>query len=256
MLHFKFLVFLLSIVMLYHSGYPEDASGHRLAERIPYPIPLVKLSVIDNNTAVRISRPESADYTIISGFNDLSVKNSRSQTEKTTYRESPDKAYYLTDFEARQLLLTTKSFIATLEEFEKNLKNEKWGHCLYLDAFLPKFIRGFYLLLGASRNATEGYLKNIRSFEKEFDVSLNSPRSDARIAAWRKNPEGILKLRIASKELVYQLKMWEKRELSNPNRNPEIALSLKSKESLDLFVRIYFFSQTPVFCSPSARDRH
>ncbi|MBN1306278.1 MAG: hypothetical protein JXA18_00065 [Chitinispirillaceae bacterium] len=256
MVHFKRSVILLSLVIRSSAGYAEEAPGERQAQRIPYPIPLVKLSVMEDAAAVRISRPESADYAVVSALDDLAVKSSRHKTERTTYRESPDKAYYLTDFEARQLLLAVKSFVETLEEFEKNLQNGRWGKCLYLDAFLPKFIRGFYLLLGASRNATEGYLKKTRTFEKEFDVSLNSPRSVARVASWRKNPQGILKLRIASKELIFQLKKWEKRELSNPGRNPEIALSLRSEEALDLFVRIYFFSQTPVFCSPPPKGRY
>ena len=237
------------------SVFSEGEKGQKLGERIPYSIPLLKLSVMDNNTAVRISRPGNDDYVIISSLSDVYVKNSRSKTSKITYRESPDKAYYLTDFEAHQLLLVCKSFVETLEEFEKHLQNGRWGQCLYLDAFLPKFIRGFYLLLGASRNATEGYSKIVRRFEKEFDVSLNSPRSDARVAAWRSTPEGVVKLRIVTKELIYQLKTWERRELTNSKRNPEIILSLKCEEALDLFVRIYFFIQAPGLCSPSAKRR-
>jgi hypothetical protein len=247
--HIKIRSHLLLSFIFCFSVYSEDGTGIKLAERIPYSIPLLKLSIMENNTAVRISKAGSEDYSIISNFSDVVVKNSRSKTDKITYHESADKSYYLTDFEARQVLIVTKSFIATLEEFEKNLQNGKWGQCLYLDAFLPKFIRGFYMLLGVSRNNTVKYLKEIDLFEKEFDVSLNSPRSDVRIAAWRNTPESVLKLRIATKELIYQLRLWEKRELSNQNRNPEIAMSLKCEEALDLFVRIYFSLKIPVFCS-------
>lgn len=227
----------------------ED-SIRTLAERIPYPITLVKLAVVDDGTAVRISRQGSEDYTIIAELSDLMVKSSRSKIDKTTYRESVEKAYYLSDFEARQILLVNKSFTVTLEAFEKHLQAGKWGQCLYLDAFLPKFLRGYYLLLGVARNNTARYARATQIFDEKFDVSLNSPRSDVRIARWRNSPEGVVKLRIATKELVYQLKLWEKRELAANDRNPEIPLGAKCEEALDLFVRIYFCIQAPSFCSP------
>jgi len=250
MLYCRHCELVVAFLILNQSGYAKEASAPRLSERMPYSIPLVKLTIMENNTAVKISRPGSEDFAVIANLDDQSVKNGRYQTEKIKYTEVPDKAYYLTEFEARQLLLTTKSFIETLDEFEKNLQNGRWGQCLYLDAFLPKFIRGFYLLLGASRNSTESYLKKVKLFETAFDVSLNSPLSDERVETWRRNAEGVIKLRIVTKELVYQLKMWEKRELSNPNRNPEISMNMKCEEALDLFVCIYFFIQRPYFCPP------
>ncbi len=242
------LVFILTVRI-----FSEKEPPSPLMERVPYDIPLVKLSVTDNNTAVRISLPGEDDYAIISALDDTYVKNSRSKTDRIIYRELPDNAYRLSDFEARQILMVCKSFIATLEEFEKHLRNGKWGECLYLDAFLPKFIRSFYLLLGAARNTTGKYLKIVQKFENEFDVSLNSPRSDNRVNAWRSTPEGIVKLRIATKELIYQLKIWEKRELLNANRNPEMILSSKTEEALDLFVRIYFAIQAPTLCFPGPK---
>jgi hypothetical protein len=219
-----------------------------LGQRIPYQIPLYKLSVINDNTGIRISRPGSDDYAVVTTLNDMEVKSGRTKIDKITYRESPDKAYFLNDFETRQLQLVSKSFIVTLETFEKNLQYQRWGNCLYLDAFLPKFIRGYYLLIGAARNNIVHYRKSTRLFEDKFDVSLNSPRSDERIALWRSSSEGVIKLRIATKELIYQLKLWEKNELENSHRNPEIPLSAKCEEALDLFVRIYFCIQAPTFC--------
>jgi hypothetical protein len=223
----------------------SENNSNVLSDRIPYPIALVKLSILDDNTAVRISHTGSEDYVVIAELNDISVKNSRTKIDKFTYRESLEKAYYLSNFEAQQLQIVNKSLISTLETFEKHLQTGKWGHCLYLDAFLPKFLRGYYLLIGVARNNTRRYLKATRIFDGKYDVSLNSPLSDERLADWRKSPDGIVKLRIATKELIYQLRQWEKRELTDINRNPEIPLSAKCEEALDLFVRIYFGIHAP-----------
>ena len=228
---------------------PAIAVSTTLKERVPYSIPLLKLSVIDQNTGVRISKESSENYAVIKTLTDFSIKNSRSSVNKTTYREVPEKAYRLNDFEAAQLLQVTKSFVETLEEFEKNLHAQRWGHCRYLDAFLPKFLRGYYILLGAAKNDTRRYAAEIALFEDRFEVSLNSPLTDARVDSWKSIPERTVKLRIATKELIYQLKLWEKRELSNKHRNPDISLCSKAEEALGLFIRIYFSVKAPSFCS-------
>jgi hypothetical protein len=227
----------------------QGARPEILGERVAYKIPLFKLSVIDGNTGVRISRESSEDYVVVATLNDYSVKNSRSAVNKTTYRESFEKAYRISDFEAAQLLAVTRSFVETLDDFEKNLKGQRWGHCRYLDGFLPKFIRGYYILLGASKNDVRKFSNEIALFENKFDVSLQSPLTDQRINMWAASPERTVKLRIATKELIYQLKLWEKRELSNKSRNPDISLSSKTEEALGLFIRIYFSIKAPAFCS-------
>ncbi|MBN1759142.1 MAG: hypothetical protein JW863_12530 [Chitinispirillaceae bacterium] len=241
-----FLLFLLFFTLNTTSAF---ATSTNLEERVPYSIPLLKLSVIDENTGVRISKESSENYVVIKTLTDFSVKNSRSAVNKTTYRESPEKAYRFTDFEANQILLVTKSFVETLDEFEKNLRSQRWGHCRYLDAFLPKFMRGYYILLGASKNNVSRYSSEIALFENSYEVSLNSPLTDARINSWKSTPERTVKLRIATKELIYQLKQWEKRELANKNRNPDISMCSKAEEALGLFIRIYFSVKVPSFCS-------
>ena len=242
-----FLLFLFTGV-LFH-GISVSAQVPKLAPRSSYSIPLLKLSVIDDDTGVRISRESSEDHTVISAVNDYSVKNNRNAVKKTTYRESIEKAYRITDFEADQLHVVTRSLIATLDEFEKNVRNRKWGQCRYLDAFLPKFLRGYYILIGAAKNNIPKYRPEIALFEGKYEVSLNSPLTDIRIRSWTSDPERSVKLRIATKELIYQLKHWDKRELSNKNRNPDISLSGKAEEALGLFIRIYFSVKAPAFVS-------
>lgn len=245
--------FILCFLCFLHPAAGGD--GPVLARREAYDIPLMKLSLIHDGTAIRIRKNGSLNYTDICVGNDFSVERNRKKVEKTTYREPSSKAYQLSDFEALQLKLVCKSLIATLEEHEKNLKNGKWGQCLYLDAFLPKFIHNFYLLIGASRDKMDYYRKVVSYFDNEYDISLKSFRSDERVNLWQNTPDCVLKLRIATKELTYQLKHWIKKELGNKNRNPQISLSLKTEEALNLFVRLYFGLTDPAFCTLPEKGR-
>ena len=220
-------------------------STENLEPREAFPISLAKLSLsfLDNSNQiehVRITFDDSRDQVLISNLDDTFIKVTRHGTEKTVYRETFDKAFYLNDFEAKQIHRVCKTFISTLEDFEKDLKNQNWGKCLYLDSFLPKFLRGFYYLMCASRNSPDALAKSSRIPNSEFDVSLNSPKSDARIKYWKATPYHIVKLRIATKELIYQTKSWQKRELLNNKRTPEISYSGSFDEAFGLFVRIYF----------------
>ncbi|MCX7726654.1 MAG: hypothetical protein N2053_07370 [Chitinispirillaceae bacterium] len=245
MLRKKYVIFCWIIILITIS-YSEEKE--EIAPRVSYNIPLLKLSVIDSSGSIRISKQGTDDYVIIANQSDVLVKNTSSDVSKITYFEPSDKSYYISDFEAKQLLAVTNSLVETLEGFEENLKKEKWSHCLYLDSFLPKFLRCFYVLIGTTRNSGEKYLQKTLFLEKEYDISLNSPKSDKRINSWREVPEGVVKLRIATKELIYQLNLWKKRELMNKERNPEMFLGAKVEETLDLFISIYFFIKKPVAC--------
>ncbi|NLP01813.1 MAG: hypothetical protein GX089_04900 [Fibrobacter sp.] len=223
----------------------DSDSTKTLLPRTEFPIILAKISLSYNKQTGAVSRAritfdDTDDQIVISTLDDIYIKNTRHSSEKTTYREPVEKAYYLTEFEGKQINRVCKTFIPTLEQFEKDLKNENWGKCLYLDAFLPRFLRGFNALLYLSKNTPESINKKIRIPEEEFDVSLNSPKSDARINHWRSTPDHVVKLRIATKELIYQIKLWQKRELLNKKRNPEISYSNKLESAFSLFVRIYF----------------
>lgn len=247
MLRSKYILLFWVLILVFFS-YSEDTE-QKLAPRTPYNIPLLKLSIIDSSGSIRIStKHDGENYVIITNQSDVLVKNTSSNVSKLTHFEPVDKSYYISDFEAKQLLAVTNSLIETLEEFEEFLKKEKWSHCLYLDSFLPKFLRCFYILIGTTKGNGEKYLKKTLFLENEYDISLNSPKSDRRIRSWREVPEGTVKLRIASKELVYQLNLWKKRELTNKDRNPEMFLGTKVEETLELFINIYFSIKKPLTC--------
>jgi len=216
-----------------------------LIERVPYNVPLIKLSMMNNNTAVRVFKLNDDDYALITTIDDLYVKNAHDKVQKTTYKEYKHQAHYLSDFEIRYIILATRSLETTLDEFEHHLQQEHWGQCVYLDAFLPKFLKNYYMLLAIARNNPEKYEKQIALFEGKYEISINSKLSDQRVMLWMNDHDWLMKLRIASKELSHQLRLWEKRDLSNKNRNPEVVLSSKVEESLELFIKIYFGIKTP-----------
>lgn len=241
-----FLSFFISVTLV--SATQEDTLS--LEPREPFSIPLARLSVSygqhsDQIEHVRITFENSRDQIIISSLDDTHLEYTRHGMQKTIYRESLEKSYYLSDFEAEQLNRVCKTFIATLEQLEKDIQNEKWGKCLYLDAYLPRFLRGFYYLMGSARGSVDALSKNIRIPITEYDVSLNSPKSDARIGYWRSTPDYLIKLRITIKELIHQTRLWQKRELLNSKRNREISYSSNFEEAFALFVKVYFNQLTP-----------
>ena len=77
--------------------------------------------------------------------------------------------------------------------------------------------------------------------ESLYDVSLRSIKSDYRIFKWQKKKDYVIKLRIATKELIYQLKEWDKKKLGNYNHKVDVfAYDEKLKTAFSLFVKVYF----------------
>jgi hypothetical protein len=194
---------------------------------------------------VRVPIDGREEYAIIRRYGDTHVKSTRMGTERTHHQESPDRAFIITKFEARQISKVVRSFIATLEIFERDLKRKKWDRCRYLDSFFPRFLKRFYYLVCSARNSVQAMPRIARVPDSEYDVSLNSPKTDKRIEMWQKESEYTIRLRIISKELAYQLKYWQKKELDNSRRNQEIAYSAKAEEAYSLFVHMYFNLRPP-----------
>jgi hypothetical protein len=146
----------------------------------------------------------------------------------------------ISDFEADVLNRVCKTMIPTLETFERDLQHERWDKLLYLDSFFPRFLKGFYYLYCAARNSPYALPKSVCIPDSLYDISLTSPKSDERIRMWQTQNNQIIKLRIVSKELVYQIKEWQKQELDNQRRNPEVSSGKKFEEAFTLFVKLYF----------------
>jgi hypothetical protein len=218
-------------------------------KRTPFSVPLANLSVSFNDEThvfekVRVSFGAPGDddnyYCLIAPGADFEVKVSKEGRQKFVHGEAPDKAYMISDFEAEVLNKVCKTFVSTLEIFEKDLQHEKWDRLLYLDSYFPRFLRGFYYLYCSARNSPYALPKGICIPDTVYDVSLTSPKSDERIRLWRQTPDNIIKLRIISKELIYQIKDWQDKELDNSKRNIEVSYGKKFEEAFTLFVKIYF----------------
>jgi hypothetical protein len=57
---------------------------------------------------------------------------------------------------------------------------------------------------------------------------------------WKANPDHVVKLRIAAKELAFQMKQWRMRALTVPEIDPRQDKSKKFREAYELFIRLYF----------------
>lgn len=227
----------------------QDTEALQLQTREPFTLNLPKIAVsVDNVTndfdGVRITFAGSEDQVFIGMYDDQYTKNTSRGAEKTLYRENPEKAGFITKFEAKNISKVNKEFIVALEQFDALLQKSSWGRCLYFDCFFPRFLNGYFYLICAARCSQSALPRGARVPEGCFDVSLNSPKTDARINMWRASPEYVIKLRIASKELTQQLEMWQK-NIDRSKDNDDVATPKDLDESLIILVRVYFNLKPP-----------
>jgi hypothetical protein len=225
------------------SGSISEAFQLQPREEFSLEIPKMNVSVDDETkefNGVRITfPPEYNDQVFIGTYDDLYIKNKSSGREKMLYRELPEKAAFFSKFEVQNIIKVNEYFISALEVFDKLLQKNNWGRCLYFDAYFPHFLCSYYSLIGAARNSECALPIGARVPEDEFDVSQNSPKSDARINRWRSSQDTIIKVRIAAKELANQLGLWEK-SLDKVKDNVDIATPKELEDAFLVFVRTYF----------------
>ena len=225
-------------------SYGSDLPQAGLESRTPFKIPLAKITIaFDEQTKgynqVRVSFDESGSYAVIAPGDDKLVKKGKNSDETVTYKEIPEKAYQISDFEAKQIGAVCRTLVPTLGEFENSLKNQAWGIVLFLDAYFPRFLRGFHVMICAAKGSVEALPRSALVSEDDYDVSENSPKSDMRVNMWRSSDDNIMKLRIAARELTHQTKEWQKKELDNSKRNPEFSYSTEFDRAFTAFVKNY-----------------
>jgi hypothetical protein len=222
---------------------------HKLEPREEFKLELPKITVsVDYITkdfnGARLTFPNSTDQIFIGTVNDMYIKNSSRGSDKTLYSESPEKASFLTKFEVKCITKVNKEFIKTLNMFDKFLQKKEWAKCRYLDGYFPNFLNGYYYFIGAARSSSCALPRAARIPEEVYDVSLSSPKTDWRINQWQFNQEHVIKLRIAAKELSYQLGVWQKL-LDKRKNNEDIVTPKEMEETLIIFVRLYFNLKPP-----------
>jgi hypothetical protein len=231
----------LSAAAVYGAG--DDAGADSaLAPREAFKVPLAKLNIAFDNTRkkynqVKIYFDDSGEYTVIAPGDDMLVKKNG---EAVVHKELPQVTYFLSDFEAKALDRVCRTLVATLEEYENIVKNKNWGRALYLDSYFPRFLRSFHTLICAAKDSPEALPQAALVREGDYDVSQNSPKSDARINMWQTDKDRIMKLRISTRELIVQTKAWQSGELNNAKRNPELSYSGEFDRAFTSFVRNYF----------------
>jgi hypothetical protein len=215
-----------------------------LEKRQEFSIPLAKISVgTDSSTGkyckAKIIGSDEKEQAIITGENDIAIKITKEGTEKTLFREDASGSYQISKFEAQEIAQVCKSFVQTLEIFERDLKDEKFDRVRYLDGYFPKFLKNFKIMLQLAQNGTEFRQINLIIPDTAYDVSLSSLKTDVRIKRWQLQKDYIIALRIAAKELIFQLKEWESKELTG-KQIPDVTKAAKAEEILDLFINVYF----------------
>lgn len=236
---------LIILIQLAFQVNPDKIQSVKKLPRDPFEIQLANLSAtIDEKSGecekVRITYHDSKDQVIITATDDIFIKVTRNGSEKTVYRENINNAYTISAFEAKHLKLVSKSLLTTLEEFEKDLQNNRWGKCLFLDSYFPRFLKGYYYLFCLSMSTPDVLPESVNVADSLYDISLNSDKSDIRLSKWQSANDYIVKLRIATKELIYQIKLWQQEISKKEKTNSEISVSREFARSLGLFASIYF----------------
>lgn len=206
------------------------------------PLALITVSYNDNKEVIEtfVTFEGLSEGWAIAGGDDRYVKDTRRERVDHFHRERINSAYRITAFEASVMEKAGKSLEETLNIFEKDLKNGKWGRLLYLDHSFPIFFRGFFHLYCGAHNSPGALPKVTRIADTLFDESMDSPKSIERITTWKNNPEHTMKLRIAAKEFAFQLKQWRTQIINTPDVDFRQDRSKSFRESYELFIRLYF----------------
>jgi len=224
------------------------ASVGRSAEtrdRFAAPLPTMSVALnekTDSLEEVFFSCGHSMEGWAITRGDDRYIKLSARKREDFYHREMPEFAGQLSEFEAEQLNQVAGNLVQTLNIFEKDLQNERWGRLRYLDERFAPFLRGFYYMVNAAYNWRHPLPPTACAPTHFFD---DSAKTDKRIMLWRTLPDQRTKLRIVARELAFQTEQWQDKELDNAKRDPLEDYGRKFREAYGLFVRLYFNALVP-----------
>lgn len=212
----------------------------RKAYSIPLPIVTLVFDSKNDFEEVFITYAGSSEGWAVGTVNDRYVKDTRQERVDHFYRELVTSCHYVSPFEAKVIEKVCKKFEEALTVYERDLKNGSYDRLYYLDSYFPVFFRGFFYLYCASHNSFSALPKVTRVPDSLYDQTGNSPKSEQRILTWKANPEHVVKLRIATKELLFQMKKWRTEELSDAEIDPRRDKAKEFRETYELFIRLYF----------------
>jgi hypothetical protein len=232
------------MVMVISGAVVSSSPEYTPQKRRPFhiPLPLITLLFDGDNSFEEafVTFGGSGEGWAIGTVTDRYVKDTKKERVDHFYREMVTGSYYLSPFEAGVLERVSKKFEETLIIYEKDLKNGNWDRLLYLDGYFPSYFRGFFYLYCAAHNSFSALPKVTRISDTLYEESINSYKTDQRVQIWQDNPEHVVKLRIATKELLYQMKEWRTKSLDVTELDLRHDKSKKFRETYELFIRLYF----------------
>jgi hypothetical protein len=182
---------------------------------------------------------DSREQAIITTMEDYSTKNSKDGTKKMIFRETAEKAYLISQFEAQQISKVCRTLIKILEAFDESLEKRKWERCLGLDSFLLRFLKGFNFLISCASNNTVMLIPAKHSPDSIYNISVDLAKLNARTDYWKTDIQNRSKLQVVLKELLYQCRVFH-RDISHYKRNQDILINKGFIEAMDIFIKIYF----------------
>jgi hypothetical protein len=216
-------------------------SAVQAVPKLPIPDLLVKFDparqAIDE---VFINYNSAGEGWAIANFEERYVRESKTRSLEKLYKELPTQASLLSSYEVLLINRICTDLSKTLAILDRTLLKEKWDFCAEIDFELVPFMYGFYYLLASAHCEQATLPAAIRIAPEQFDATLPSIKTDTRVNQWQTQPEHILKLRIAIKELIYQIEEWQKSELANPERNAMEDRSQGFLQAYALFIQLYF----------------
>jgi hypothetical protein len=173
------------------------------------------------------------------------IKERNMNTDEVIYRKPSTQAFIFSSVEANLINRICNTLVKTLDGFDHDLKNGRWDRCLYLDSYLASFFHEFYHLYIMCRASPKALPSVVSIADSLYDRSPESPKSDKRITQWRQTVDYIVKLRIATRELMLQIKQWQKKELEIPEKISWEDDAADFVQAYELFIRLYFNLSPP-----------
>lgn len=176
---------------------------------------------------------------IITNLEDYFVEDSKNGAKKTIFREPQERAYFISEYEAKQIEKCNYVIIRMLEELDQCLLKKEWGHLQGLDSYFMRFLKNYNILICCSTNNTVFLFSHKYDYDSLYDISMDLGKLDSRINNWRIDVEFRSKLHTVTKELLFQCRIWQKK-LQQDCKTGEILINEGLVKAMNIFTDIYF----------------
>jgi hypothetical protein len=180
----------------------------------------------------------SNDQVIITTIEDYLLKDSKDGAKKTVFREAAERAYLISQFEAKQISRVCKTLIKSLEAFDESLEKGKWDRCQGLDSYFLRFLKGFNFLISCASNNTVRLIPAYYCPDSIYSIAVDLEKLNARTNHWKTDAQSRSKLQTVLKELLYQCWILQ-RDISQQKSNQDIMIKEGFIKAMNIFIKIY-----------------